>query len=144
MIGPLSAATCVAGVFYGEEMLESALPVAFVPATDLGRARDFYEGALGLPILDVSGFACVFRAGPITLRVTLVSELAPPPFTVFGWEVAAIHDTVADLAGRGVDVVRYEGMDQDPAGVWTAPGGAQVAWFRDPDGNLLSLTQLPG
>ncbi len=67
-----------------------------------------------------------------------------PPFTVFGWEVATIHETIADLAGRGVELVRYEGMDQDAAGVWTAPGGAQVAWFRDPDGNVLSLTQLPG
>jgi predicted enzyme related to lactoylglutathione lyase len=125
-------------------MLESALPVAFVPATDLGRARDFYEGALGLPAQDVSSFACVFRVGPITLRVTMVGELAPPPFTVFGWEVAAIHETIASLAGRGVEFVRYEGMDQDAAGVWTAPGGAQVAWFRDPDGNVLSLTQLSG
>ena len=79
----------------------------------------------------MSSFACVFRVGPITLRVTLVGELAPPPFTVFGWEVAAIHETIASLAGRGVEFVRYEGMDQDAAGVWTAPGGAQVAWFRD-------------
>ena len=125
-------------------MLESALPVAFVPSTDLDRARNFYGGALGLPVQDVSGFACVFLVGQITLRVTLVGELAPQPFTVFGWQVAAIHETVADLAGRGVDFVRYEGMDQDPAGVWTAPGGARVAWFRDPDGNVLSLTQLPG
>jgi catechol 2,3-dioxygenase-like lactoylglutathione lyase family enzyme len=125
-------------------MLESALPVAFIPSTGLGRAREFYEGALGLPVQDASDFACAFRVGPITLRVTKVDELAPPPFTVFGWEVAAIHQTVAGLAGRGVEFVRYEGMDQDPVGVWTAPGGAQVAWFRDPDGNLLSLTQLPG
>lgn len=131
-------------VFYGEEMLESAHPVAFIPATDLGRARDFYEGALGLPVQDVSGFACVFLAGPITLRVTLTGELAPPPFTVFGWEVTAIHETIAGLAERGVEFVRYEGMDQDRAGVWTAPGGARVAWFCDPDGNILSLTQLPG
>ena len=124
-------------------MLESALPAAFVPSTDLGRAREFYEGALGLPVSDVSDFACVFGVGPITLRVAKVGELAPPPFTVFGWEVAAIHETVAGLAGRDVEFVRFEGMDQDTAGVWTAPGGAQVAWFRDPDGNLLSLTQLP-
>ncbi len=101
-------------VFYGEGMLESALPVAFVPATDLGRAQDFYEGALGLPVLDVSGFACVFRAGPITLRVTLVGELAPPPFTVFGWEVAAIHDTVATW----------------PAAAWRSSGTR--AWTRTP------------
>jgi catechol 2,3-dioxygenase-like lactoylglutathione lyase family enzyme len=124
-------------------MLESALPVAFVASTDLGRAREFYEGALGLPVLDVSRFACVFRVGPITLRVTKAGELTPPPFTVFGWEVTAIHETIAALAGRGVEFVRYEGMDQDPAGIWTAPGGARVAWFRDPDGNVLSLTQLP-
>jgi catechol 2,3-dioxygenase-like lactoylglutathione lyase family enzyme len=125
-------------------MLESAVPVAFVPSTDLDRARNFYGGALGLPVQDVSDFACVFRAGPIALRVTKVGELAPPPFTVFGWEVAAIHETIAGLAGRGVEFVRYEGMDQDAAGVWTAPGGAQVAWFRDPDGSVLSLTQPPG
>ena len=125
-------------------MLESALPVAFLPSTDLDRARGFYEGAVGLPVLHVSSFACVFRVGPIKLRVTKVGELAPPPFTVFGWEVVAIHETIAGLAGRGVEFVRYEGMDQDTAGVWTAPGGAQVAWFRDPDGNVLSLTQHPG
>jgi len=124
-------------------MLESALPVAFIPSTDLRRARDFYEGALGLPVLDVSSFACVFLVGPVTLRVTLVGELTPAPFTVFGWEVAAIHDTIAYLADHGVEFARYDGMDQDQAGVWTAPGGAQVAWLRDPDGNVLSLTQLP-
>ena len=125
-------------------MLESAHPVAFLPSTDLDRARGFYEGAVGLPVLHASSFACVFRVGPIKLRVTKVGELAPPPFTVFGWEVAAIHETIADLAGRGVEFVRYEGMDQDSTGAWTAPGGAQVAWFRDPDGNVLSLTQHPG
>ena len=94
---------------------------------DMERARDFYEGALGLPVQDVSGFACVFRVGPITLRVTLVGEVTPQPFTVFGWEVATIHETIAGLAGHGVEFIRYEGMGQDTAGVWTAPGGAQVA-----------------
>jgi len=138
------AARGVGGIFYRGGMLESALPVALVPSTDLGRARAFYEGALGLPVQDLNSFACVFGAGPIRLRVTLVGELAPQPFTVFGWEVAGIHETIAGLARRGVEFVRYESMDQDTAGVWTAPGGAQVAWFRDPDGNVLSLTQLPG
>jgi predicted enzyme related to lactoylglutathione lyase len=125
-------------------MLESARPVAFVPATDLGRARAFYEGALGLAVQDANGFACVFRAGGGTLRVTLVSELSPQPFTVLGWEVTAIHETIAGLAARGVAFIRYDGMDQDPAGVWTTPGGDQVAWFRDPDGNVLSLTEFHG
>ena len=125
-------------------MLESAHAVAFVPATDLARARDFYEGTLGLEVQDVSGVACVFRAGGATLRVTGVRELSPQPFTVFGWEVGAIAEAMAGLAARGVQFVRFEGMDQDPAGVWTTPGGDQVAWFRDPDGNVLSLTQLHG
>ena len=131
-------------VFYGEGMLESAHAVAFVSATDLARARDFYEGTLGLEVQEISGFACVFRTGGATLRVTLVGELSPQPFTVFGWEVGAIADTMAGLAARGVEFARFEGMDQDPAGVWTTPGGDRVAWFRDPDGNVLSLTQLHG
>ena len=123
-------------------MLEAARAMAFVPATDLGRARDFYEGVLGLEVLDVSGFACVFRAGGATLRVALVDQLSPQPFTVFGWTVGAIGETMAGLAARGVEFLRYEGMDQDPTGVWTTPGGDRIAWFRDPDGNVLSLTQF--
>jgi catechol 2,3-dioxygenase-like lactoylglutathione lyase family enzyme len=134
----------VGGPFYGEVMLESAHAVAFVPATGLDRARDFYEGTPGLQVQDVSGFACVFRMAGATLRVAQVSELAPQPFTVLGWEIRAIHETIAGLAARGVQMIRYKGMDQDPAGVWTTPGGDQVAWFRDPDGNVLSLTQHGG
>jgi catechol 2,3-dioxygenase-like lactoylglutathione lyase family enzyme len=125
-------------------MLESARAMAFVPVTDLGRARDFYEGVLGLEVLDVSDFACVFRAGGATLRVALVGELSPQPFTVFGWAVGAISETMAGLAARGVEFLRYEGMDQDPAGVWITPSGDRIAWFRDPDGNVLSLTQFHG
>jgi len=125
-------------------MLESARAMAFVPATDLARARDFYGGILGLEVLDVSGFACVFRVGGATLRVALVGELSPQPFTVFGWAVGAISETMAGLAARGVEFLRYAGMDQDPAGVWTTPGGDRIAWFRDPDGNVLSLTQFHG
>jgi len=125
-------------------MLESADAMAFVPATDLGRARDFYEGVLGLEVLDMSGFACVFRVGGATLRAALVRELSPQPFTVFGWVVGAIGETMAGLAARGVEFLRYEGMDQDPAGVWLTPGGDRIAWFRDPDGNVLSLTQFHG
>ena len=125
-------------------MLESARAMAFVPATDLGRARDFYEGVLGLEVLDASGFACVFRVGGATLRVALVGAFSPQPFTVFGWAVGAISETMADLTARGVEFLRYEGMDQDPAGVWTTPGGDRIAWFRDPDGNVLSLTQFHG
>jgi catechol 2,3-dioxygenase-like lactoylglutathione lyase family enzyme len=125
-------------------MLESARAVAFVPATDLGRARDFYEGTLGLEVQHVSDFACVFRTGGATLRVALAGELSPQPFTVFGWEVEGITATMAALAARGVEFLRYEGMNQDPAGVWITPAGDRVAWFRDLDGNVLSLTQFHG
>ena len=125
-------------------MLESARAMAFVPATDLGRARELYEGVLGLKVLDVSGFACVFRVGGATMRVALVRELSPQPFTVFGWAVGAISETMAGLAARGVEFLRYVGMDKDPAGVWTTPDGDRIAWFRDPDGNVLSLTQFHG
>ena len=78
------------------------------------------------------------------LRVTKVDQLQVQPFTVFGWAVPDIHAVVADLAGAGVPCVRFDGMDQDAAAVWTTPGGDRIAWFRDPDGNLLSLTQFTG
>jgi len=86
----------------------------------------------------------VFRTGGATLRVALAGELSPQPFTVFGWEVEGITATMAALAARGVEFLRYEGMNQDPAGVWITPAGDRVAWFRDPDGNVLSLTQFHG
>jgi catechol 2,3-dioxygenase-like lactoylglutathione lyase family enzyme len=121
-------------------MLSSAEPVAFLPSTDLERSRTFFE-SLGLAVLDVSPFACVVRTGPVTLRITRVEALRPQPFTVFGWRVLDIRAAIAGLAGRGVEFVQYEGVEQDADGVWTTPGGDLVAWFHDPDGNTLSLTR---
>lgn len=112
--------------------------VAFVPARDLARARTFYEGVLGLTVAELTPFALVLRSGTTTLRVTQVQDFTPQPFTVLGWTVADVHK---ELAALGVDCLRYDGVDQDAAGVWTTPDGAQVAWFHDPDGNTLSLTQ---
>ncbi len=106
------------------------------------RARAFYEGVLGLTVDEVNGFACVLRGGGTMLRVTKVDELTPQPFTVLGWIVADIHGRVGELTARGVEFLRFDGMDQDPAGVWTAPGGGLIGWFHDPDGNTLSLTQF--
>jgi predicted enzyme related to lactoylglutathione lyase len=123
-------------------MLGEAPIVAFLPTTDLGRARSFYEGVLGLAVEEVDGFACVLRGGGTTLRVTLVESLTPQPFTVLGWLVTDIAGTIDGLTAKGVRFRRYEGMGQDERGVWTAPGGAQIAWFSDPDDNVLSLTQL--
>jgi catechol 2,3-dioxygenase-like lactoylglutathione lyase family enzyme len=123
-------------------MLGSASAIAFLPSTDLDRSRRFFADRLGLTVEEVTPFACVLRAGTTTLRVTRVDTLHPQPFTVFGWRVPDVRATVAELAAADVQFLRYEGMDQDPAGVWTTPGGDQVAWFRDPDGNTLSLTQF--
>ena len=122
-------------------MLESSDLMAFVAATDLRRARAFYEQALGLPVLEHNDFACVLDAHGTTLRVTAVPEVARGGYTVLGWRVTDIVAAVRDLCARGVTFLRHEGMSQDEHGIWTAPGGAKVAWFADPDGNTLSLTQ---
>ena len=123
-------------------MLESADLVAFVPTTDMERAAAFYGDVLGLAVVESSPYAVVVRSGRTTLRVTKVHELAPQPFTVLGWEVADIGATLEGLAARGVAALRFAGLDQDARGVWTAPGGGLIAWFNDPDGNVLSVSQL--
>lgn len=124
-------------------MLASVPLVAFAAASDLDRAREFYAGTLGLPLVEATPFAVVFDAAGTTLRVTLVDAPAKAPYTVLGWTVPDIAATVLGLAGNGVAFARYDGMEQDDLGVWTAPGGARVAWFTDPDGNTLSVTQPP-
>jgi predicted enzyme related to lactoylglutathione lyase len=116
--------------------------IAFASTTDLARARTFYEAALGLPVSDENAYACVFNAHGTMLRITAVSEVAHPGYTVLGWRVTGISETVAQLESRGVVFARYEGMAQDAQGVWTSPNGDRVAWFTDPDGNVLSLTEF--
>ncbi|HSS12083.1 MAG TPA: hypothetical protein VLL25_19510, partial [Acidimicrobiales bacterium] len=90
---------------------------------------------------DDNPIACVFDSHGTTLRVTLVNELITAPYTILGWTVSDIPETVRGLATRGVQFVRYEGFGQDELGIWTAPSGDKVAWFKDPDSNTLSLTQ---
>ena len=116
--------------------------IAFVPTTDLPRARAFYAETIGLPVTDESPFACVFDANGTMLRLTPVRKLSRTRYTVLGWNVADIAATVAALVAAGVSFVHYRGMDLDDAGIWTSPGGDRVAWFEDPDGNMLSLTQF--
>ena len=123
-------------------MLGSSYVIAFAAATDLDRARAFYEQALGLPLVGQNEIACVFDANGTMLRVTAVPEVSRPGYTVLGWRVTDIAAAARDLAARGVVFIRYDGMDQDGDGVWTTPGGDKVAWFADPDGNVLSLTQF--
>ncbi|MFZ0181077.1 MAG: VOC family protein [Candidatus Dormiibacterota bacterium] len=122
--------------------LDDGRLIAFVPTTDLARARAFYAETLGLRVADESPFACVFDANGTMLRLTPVRKLSRVRYTVLGWGVDDIASTAGKLAAGGVALVRYRGMEVDDAGIWTAPAGDRVAWFEDPDGNLLSVTQF--
>jgi catechol 2,3-dioxygenase-like lactoylglutathione lyase family enzyme len=124
-------------------MLGDCEVMAFVPTAQPDRAKSFYRDTLGLELLEDSPFALVFRAGRTMLRVQKVREFTPLPFTALGWRVREIRAAVQALSGRQVSFERYEGMNQDALGIWLAPGGARVAWFKDPDGNTLSLTEFP-
>jgi catechol 2,3-dioxygenase-like lactoylglutathione lyase family enzyme len=116
--------------------------IAFIPVSDLTSARHFYVDVLGLPILEESPFAVVVDAMGTMLRLTKVEDLRVQAFTIAGWQVPDIRTAIDSLTAVGVVFTRYEGMDQDDRGVWTTPGGDQVAWFTDPDGNTLSLTRF--
>jgi catechol 2,3-dioxygenase-like lactoylglutathione lyase family enzyme len=123
-------------------MLSGAEVVAFVPTADAARSRAFYEGTLGLALAEQTRFACVYRTHNAELRVTVVPRTAGAAYTVLGWRVADIVAAAAWLHGRGVELLRYEGMEQDELGVWRSPSGARIVWFADPDGNVLSLTEI--
>src|SRR5215475_341057 len=112
--------------------------VAFIATQNLDAARTFYRDTLGLPLVDDSPWALIFDAHGIMLRVTPVKEKANAPYTVLGWETADIVEAVTALTKAGVKFERYQGYEQDELGIWTVPGGgAKVAWFLDPDGNVL-------
>lgn len=116
--------------------------VAFVGVRHAARAEAFYRDVLGLRLASEDGFALVFNAHGTMLRVSIVPKVAAAKYTVLGWDVPEIAAAVKDLQEAGVQFERYEGMQQDDLGVWAAPSGAKVAWFKDPDGNLLSITQF--
>jgi catechol 2,3-dioxygenase-like lactoylglutathione lyase family enzyme len=127
-------------------MLNHSALIGFVAVSDLDRARQFYGDTLGLPITEESPFALVADANGTMLRLTIVQQPAAAPYTVLGWNVADIESMIDQLTANGVQFTRYDGMNQDERAVWTAPGGAKIAWFLDPDGNNLSLTEfgVPG
>jgi len=128
----------------GQQPLAGAAPVSFVLTADRARAKPFYVAALGLPILAEDDFAVTFGLGSgATIRLTDLPGHQPGEHTVLGWIVPDIAEAVAALAARGISFVRYDWPGQDANGIWASPdGGAKVAWFKDPDGNVLSLTQL--
>jgi catechol 2,3-dioxygenase-like lactoylglutathione lyase family enzyme len=123
-------------------MLSDCRLGAFVATANPEKARAFYEGVLGLRVLSEDPFAIVFDGNGTTLRMQKVGTVTLVPYTTLGWGVPDIGGMVRALAKSGVVFERYKGMEQDELGIWVAPGGhARVAWFKDPDGNLLSLTQ---
>jgi len=116
--------------------------ISFVATKNPAVASRFYAETLGLKLVSDDPFAVVFDANGTMLRVQKVQELTPAKYTVLGWDVLDIAATVEELAKKGVRFERYEGLSQDELGIWTSPAKAKVAWFKDPDGNVLSLTQF--
>ncbi len=121
-------------------MLGSNKIVGFVPTKDYAKARTFYEKVLGLEFVNQDQFAIEFKAGGNMIRIAK-ADFTPVPFTILGWEVQTIDKIVKELTGRGVTFEIYSFLKQNELGIWDAPGGARVAWFKDPDGNLLSVSQ---
>jgi catechol 2,3-dioxygenase-like lactoylglutathione lyase family enzyme len=116
--------------------------IGFVAVSDPGRARKFYSDTLGLPLVEEQlPFALVYDAHGVMLRVTIVEKVNPAGYTVLGWKAPDIVAAARALSAAGVRFERYRGMEQDDLGIWTSPGGAKIAWFKDPDGNTLSISQ---
>jgi catechol 2,3-dioxygenase-like lactoylglutathione lyase family enzyme len=116
--------------------------IAFVATSDPDRARRFYGDILGLPLVsEEMPFALVFDAHGTMLRVTIVDKPVIAGYTVLGWQVPNIGAAAKALSEAGVRFERFPGMQQDELGIWSSPGGASVAWFKDPDGNTLSISQ---
>ena len=122
-------------------MLSTSPIIGFIPTSDANRARTFYEHTLGLRFLSQDDFALVLESNGTMIRIANAGTFTPAPFTILGWEVQDIQQEVAALTAKGVAFSRYGFLDQDDAGIWSAPGGDKVAWFTDPDGNTLSLSQ---
>lgn len=124
-------------------MLTNSKPVILIPTAKKDEAKDFYESVLGLKFIYDDNFALVFDAAGIMLRLTPVKEFTPHSFSVLGWEVNDIVSTVSGLSAKDVkfEIYDFPWMKQDEHGIWAAPDGTQVAWFKDPDGNLLSVAQ---
>jgi catechol 2,3-dioxygenase-like lactoylglutathione lyase family enzyme len=122
-------------------LLGSTNIVAFVATTDPVHARAFYEGVLGLRFVKDDDFALVFDANGIMLRIAKAPQFTAVQFTVLGWQVVEIEKIVAGLKAKGVQFERFGFFEQDALGIWTAPTGDKVAWFKDPDGNVLSVSE---
>ena len=123
-------------------MLSTCDIVGFIPSTNPARARAFYVETLKLSFVSDDKFALVVRANGNDIRITHMDAFTPAPYTIAGWKVTDIEAAVKELSAAGIAFEKYPFV-QDPSGIWNAPGGARIAWFKDPDGNVLSLSQHP-
>jgi|ERR1035437_1626415 catechol 2,3-dioxygenase-like lactoylglutathione lyase family enzyme len=123
-------------------MLRDQKLKAFIPTIDPDRARRFYVNLLGFNLLTEDYYGMELETNGSLLRISTVQQFIPHPFTVLGWDVDDLPSIMTSLIRRGVVFERYNIIDQDSRGIWTAPNGTKVAWFKDPDGNLLSLTEF--
>jgi predicted enzyme related to lactoylglutathione lyase len=123
-------------------LLKKSSLICFLATSKPKNAREFYKKTVGLKFSSEDQFALVFDVNATMLRIQKVQRFVPPEHTVLGWHVSDIQAEVARLSKRGVRFSRYRWMDQDEKGIWTSPSGAKVAWFKDPDGKILSLTQF--
>jgi catechol 2,3-dioxygenase-like lactoylglutathione lyase family enzyme len=120
-------------------------PIAFLATAQPDAAQAFFTDIIGLELLEASPFAMVFRDGEIMLRVQVVPEVVAAPYTAHGWQVPDILARIAELRERGVAFLHFDGLPQDADGIWTTPDGSRIAWFKDPCGNTLSLSEFaPG
>ncbi len=124
-----------------ESLFRSYKLVAFVATRDATRAKAFYGDTLGLRLMGEDQFAVVFDANGTMLRITIVGEAVAAKYTALGWQVPDIVAAARDLQRAGVELERFDGMNQDELGIWKSPSGASIGWFKDPDGNTLSITQ---
>jgi len=122
-------------------MLAASKLIGFVPTRDSKRSREFYEGKLGFQFVSDDQFALVMQAGDSMIRIAKADNFTPAQYTVMGWEVTEIEVMVKWLNGRGVVFEKYPFVQDQELGIWTTPNGDKVAWFKDPDGNVLSLSQ---
>lgn len=122
-------------------MLGDAKVVGFIPTTNIDASRSFYEGTLGLTFVSANPYKVEFKNNGNIVMLVKLQEHTPTTFTILGWEVSDIVSKVKEFNDKGIKFEIYEGFGQDESGIWTAPSGNKVAWFKDPDGNVLSISQ---
>lgn len=115
--------------------------MGFIPTVDATRSRRFYEDVLGLRFVSDDPFALVVESKGTQIRIAKLHEFTPAPYTILGWRVKNIEHEAHALSAKGVVFKRYPPLEQSDTGIWTSPSGARIAWFADPDGNVLSISE---